>query len=302
MTPSPDDKQLKRKKDEISEFQEELLKNSKILEDNFNSINIKSETEKTGKRVGLQDNWGSFVDNTQNIISKWESDLRELNQKIIKKRKEKKRRLILGERINNNLIDTFFSNQKKEFNKKLKELESEISNEKPLTPREIRQYRRLKRWKKRQDIKDQRREMLERLRLEKLELSEELQDENIGLKERRKKLQGDYFKEQRELRKNIAQKKRKQRAIIKQKRLQTFKEITAEKQQIRKDNWNKFIRLQQRKTQRFIKFQNRLWWKGYLNFLLEVILIVGLLLFVLWIFQLIGVNLIGMAQNLFSSG
>ena len=302
MTPSPDDKQLKRKKDEISEFQEELLKDSKILEDNFDSINEESKKKKNVKEMGLQNNWGSFVDNTQNIISKWESDLRELNQKILKKRKEKKRRLILGERINNNLINTFFSNQRKEFNKKLKELESEISDEKPLTPREIRQYRRLRRWKKRQEIKDQRREMIEKHRLEKLELSEEIQDENLGLKEKRKKLQEDYFREQRKLRKNIAQKRRKQKAIINQKRLQTFKEITAEKQQIRKENWDKFIRLQQRKTQRFIKFQNRLWWKGYLNFLLEVILIVGLLLFVLWIFQLIGVNLIGMAQNLFSSG
>ncbi len=300
MTPFPDDKKNK-KKDEISKLENQLLEDSKILEERFNSIKMKNENEESPKTTRLQENWEIFIKNTQNMLNKWESDWKELNRKKIEKRKERKRRIILGERINNGLINAFFSNQKKAFNKKLEELEAGISDDQPLTPKEIRQHRRLKRWKKRQELNDQRKEMLKEHRLEKLESSEERQASRSEFLEKKKNIQKDYYKEQQANRQIIAQEKREQRSALIQKRRKASKEITSEKQQVRKDNWNKFIRLQQRKTQRFLKFQNRLWWKGYFTFIIEVLLIVGFIVFILWIFQLIGINLIELTQNLFSS-
>ena len=93
----------------------------KILKKKFNSLETEKENMESPKTTRIQENWKKFVGNTQKIIKNWESDWKELNQKNIKKRKERKRRIILGEKINKGLIDTFFSNQKKAFDKKLKE-------------------------------------------------------------------------------------------------------------------------------------------------------------------------------------
>lgn len=301
MTPFPDDKKNK-KKDEISKLENQLLEDSKKLEERFNSIKLENENNDSPKPTKLQENWENFVKNTQNMLNKWESDWKELNQKKIDLRKERKRKIILGERINNGIINAFFTNQKKAFNEKLEELEAGITNDQPLTPKEIRQYRRLKRWKKRQELRDQRKEILKMQRLERLELSEETQTNRSDFLDKKREIQKGYLKEQKDNRQNIVQDKKEQRSVFIQKRKETSKEIFAEKHQVRKQNWNRFIKLQQRKTQRFFKFQNRLWWKGYFTFLLEVILIVGFILFLLWIFQLVGVNLIDLIQNLFSSG
>lgn len=298
MTPFPDDKKNK-KKDEISKLQDELLEDSKILKEKFNSIETENENKESPKTIRAQENWENFVGNTQNVINKWESNWKELNRKNIEKRKERRRKIILGERINKGLVNTFFSNQKKAFNNKLKELEAGISDDQPLTPKEKREFRRLKRWEKRQDLKDQRKQMIKKHRLEKFELSEEGQANRRDFLEQKKNIQKNYSKEQQENRQFIAKEKREQRANFSQKRKESFKKTTAEKQQMRKENWNRFVRMQRRKTQRFMKFQNRLWWKGYLTFLLEVTLIVAFLAFLLWIFQLIGVDLIELTQNLF---
>ena len=298
MTPFPDDKKNK-KKDEISKLQNELLEDSKILKEKFNSIETENEKKESPETTKIQENLEKFVGNTQNVINKWESDWKVLNQKNIEKRKERRRKIILGERINNGVVNTFFSNQKKAFNKKLKELEEGISNDQPLTPKEIRKFRRLKRWEKRQELKDQRKQMIKKHRLKNLELSEETQANRRDFLEQKKNIQKNYSKEQKENRQFIAKEKREHKSDFSQKRKESFKEITTEKKQMRKENWNRYIRMQRRKTQRFMKFQNRLWWKGYLTFLLEVILIVAFLAFLLWIFQLIGVDLIELTQNLF---
>ncbi len=300
MTTFPDDKKSK-KKDEISKLQNELIENSKILEEEFNSIEIKNETKESPKTSKGKENWENFAKNTQNIVNKWESDWKELNQKKIEKRKERKRRRILGERINKGFIDTFFSNQKKAFNKKLEELEEGVSDDHPLTPKEIRQHRRLKRWEKRQELRNQRKQISREHRLEKFELSEETKANRRDFLESKKNIKKDYYKEQQENRQIIAQDRKEQRSVLSKNRKEASKEISTERQQVRKENWNRFLRLQKRKTQRFMKFQNRLWWKGYFTFLVEIILIVGFILFVLWIFQLIGVNLIELTQDLFSS-
>jgi hypothetical protein len=277
------------------------LEDSKILEERFNSIKLKNDNKESPKTIKTQKNWENFIKNTQSMLNKWESDWKELNQKKLEKRRERKRKIILGERINNGIINIFFSNQKKAFNKKLEELEAGISDNQPLTPREIRQHRRLKRWKKRQELRDQRKEILKERRLEKLDSSEERQANQKEFLEKKKNLKKDYFQEQKVNRKIITKEKKEQRSELIQKRREVNKEITSEKQQVRKENWNRFLRLQRRKRKRFTKFQNRLWWKGYFTFLLEILLIVGLVLFVLWIFQLVGVNIVELIQNLFSS-
>jgi len=300
MTTFPDDKKNK-KKDEIANLEKQLLEDSKILEERFNSIKFKNDNDESPKMTRTQENRENFIKNTQSMFNKWESDWKELNQKKIEKRRERKRRIILGERINNGIINAFFSNQKKAFTKKLEELEAGISDDQPLTPKEIRQHRRLKRWKKRQELRDQRKEILKERRLERLDLSEEKQASRREFLEKKKNIKKDYYQEQQVNRKIVGKEKKEQRFELTQKRKSTSKEITSEKQQVRKDNWNRFLRLQRRKRQRFMKFQNRLWWKGYLTFLLEILLIVGLVLFVLWIFQLAGVNLVELIQNLFSS-
>ncbi|MHA1476375.1 MAG: hypothetical protein ACTSQ5_14470 [Promethearchaeota archaeon] len=300
MTTFPDDKKNK-KKDEISNLENQLMEDSKILEERFNSIKLKTDGEESPKTTRTQENWENFIKNTQSMLKKWESDWKELNQKKIEKRRERKRKIILGERINNGIINIFFSDQKKAFNKKLEELEAGISDDQPLTPKEIRQHRRVKRWKKRQELRDQRKEILKEHRLEKLDSSEERQANRREFLEKKKNIQKDYYKEQQANRQIVAKEKKEQRAELIQKRRETTKEITSEKQQVRKDNWNRFLRLQRRKRQRFMKFQNRLWWKGYFTFLLEILLLVGFILFILWIFNLVGVNIIELIQNLFPS-
>ena len=300
MTPFPDDKKNK-KKDEISKLENQLLEDSKKLEERFSSIKLENDNKESPKTTKMQENWDNFVKNTQSMLNKWESDWKELNQKRIEKRKERRRKIIIGERINTGIINAFFSNQKKAFNDKLEELEAGYADDKPLTPKEIRQHRRLKRWKKRQELRDQRKQILQKHRLENLEASEESQTNRRDFLEKKKNLQKDYYKEQHSNRQIIGQEKREQRSALLQKRKEAAKEISTEKQQVRKENWNKFIRLQKRKTERFLKFQNRLWWKGYFTFLLEIILIVGFILFILWIFQLVGVNIIELIENLFSS-
>ena len=301
MTPFPNDKK-KKKKDEISKIENQLLEDSKILEERFNSIKLEIENNDSPKTTKIQKKWQGFVKDTQYMLDKWESDWKDLNQKKIEQRKERKRKIILGERINNGIINAFFTNQKKAFTKKLEELEAGYADDQPLTPKEIRQYRRLKRWKKRQELRNQRKEIFKLQRLERLELSEEKQVNRRDFLEKKKNIRKGYVEDHQEKKQNIVQDRKAQRTKVIQKRKEVNKEISAEKKQVRKQNWNRFVKLQQRKRQRFFKFQNRLWWKGYFTFLLEVILIVGFILFILWIFQLVGVNIIELIQNLFSSG
>lgn len=300
MTPFPDDKK-KKKKNEISNLENQLMEDSKILEERFNSIKFKYDNVESPKTTRTQENWENFIKNTQSMLNKWESDWKELNQKKLEKRRERKRKIILGERINNGIINAFFNNQKKAFNKKLEELEEGISDDQPLTPKEIRQHRRLKRWKKRQELRDQRKEILKEHKLEKFDSTGEKQANRKEFLAKKKNIQKDYYKERQVNRQITAKEKKEQRTELIQKRREAAKEITSEKQQVRKDNWNRFLRLQRRKRQRFIKFQNRLWWKGYFTFILEVLLIVGFILFILWIFNLVGVNIIELIENLFSS-
>jgi len=117
MTTFPDDKKNK-KKDEISNLEKQLMEDSKILEERFDSIKFKNDNVQSPKTTKTQENWENFIKNTQSMLNKWESDWKELNQKKLEKRRERKRKIILGERINNGLINAFFSNQKKAYTKK----------------------------------------------------------------------------------------------------------------------------------------------------------------------------------------
>ena len=77
------------------------------------------------------------------------------------------------------------------------------------------------------------------------------------------------------------------------------KQFRDESKQLRKRNWQQYVRRSRRRRKRFIHFQNRLWWKGYVTFLAWIVSIFLVLIGIFYLFQLFDINLIEVAQNLY---
>ena len=54
--------------------------------------------------------------------------------------------------------------------------------------------------------------------------------------------------------------------------------------------WNRFMEGQKKSYDRFVGFSNRLWWKGYLNFLLWMIFIIVILISVIYVLNYFGIT------------
>lgn len=83
--------------------------------------------------------------------------------------------------------------------------------------------------------------------------------------------------------------------IEKKEHTQQFRE---ESKELRKRNWEQYVRRQRRRTKRFMKFQNRLWWKGYLTLLAWIVSIFLILVALFYLFKAMGIDLIEVFQNL----
>jgi hypothetical protein len=55
------------------------------------------------------------------------------------------------------------------------------------------------------------------------------------------------------------------------------------------NNWNTFLEGQQQSYDRFSRMSNRMWWKGYLNFLLWMIFMIAIIMGVIFILKYFGI-------------
>jgi hypothetical protein len=69
------------------------------------------------------------------------------------------------------------------------------------------------------------------------------------------------------------------------------KENVQKTMQVMSESWNNMMTQQKESAKHFEKMSNRLWWKGYVNFLLWILLIVFIFTGVMWIFQQIGFDI-----------
>ena len=76
------------------------------------------------------------------------------------------------------------------------------------------------------------------------------------------------------------------------------KQFREESKELRKRNWQQYVRRQRRRTKRFMKYQNRLWWKGYLTFLAWILSIFLILVAIFYLFKSMGIDLIEVFQNI----
>jgi hypothetical protein len=100
-----------------------------------------------------------------------------------------------------------------------------------------------------------------------------------------------------ESKKGIADRRQeaKDHRIEKKDHTQQFRE---ESKELRKRNWQQYVRRQRRRTKRFMKFQNRLWWKGYLTLLAWILTIFLILVGIFYLFKALGIDLIELFQTI----
>ena len=75
------------------------------------------------------------------------------------------------------------------------------------------------------------------------------------------------------------------------------KEIHSSIKEERQKNWRRYRIRQRRRTKRFMKFRNRVWWKGYLTILGWILLIFVVVLGIFYLFKAMGINLIELLQG-----
>lgn len=56
------------------------------------------------------------------------------------------------------------------------------------------------------------------------------------------------------------------------------------------EGWNRFMSGQKKSYNRFMRFSNRLWWKGYLNFLLWMIFMIAVIIAVIYVLNFFGIT------------
>ncbi|MHA1887249.1 MAG: hypothetical protein ACTSX0_04435, partial [Promethearchaeota archaeon] len=166
-------------------------------------------------------------------------------------------------------LKAFFIQQQKEFRQKLAEIE--------------------------QNRKEKRQKIQQITKL----THKELQLQNQTIMQENRELQQKI----REHRRTLRLKRRAARQARQQMSTQMRKEYLTETQQIRQQSWNRFLRQQRRRTERFLKYSNRLWWRGYLSLLAWIVGIFLILMGIFYIFKFLGIDLIGLVlQNTTNAG
>jgi hypothetical protein len=144
----------------------------------------------------FQNQWDSFVNSTQSVLKKWQTDWDTINKKNIEKFQKSSGNFQNRLKESNEKTKEFFENQNKAFETKIKSMESEIK---------------------------------------------EQQSES--------------------------------------------KSDSKETMDLLQNNWKRFVGGQQNSYDKFVKFQNRLWWKGYMNFCAWMMFVAVIIIVVIKILQ-----------------
>ncbi|WP_457557905.1 hypothetical protein [Candidatus Harpocratesius sp.] len=218
----------------------------------------------------MNDAWLQFSQKTQNSLEQAQEERFLQEEKRLAKRVKNKKiferrhkRLILRQKRDRRRIKAFFEHQQEEFRQKLKEIEQD-------------------RRKKRQQVRQIEKKTLQETRLQNEAILQENRELQQKIREHRRALR---------IKRRAARKARRQMAV------QMHKEYISETQQIRQQNWERFIRRQRRQTERFVKFSNRLWWQGYISLLAWIVGIFLILMAIFYIFKALGVNLFDLISN-----
>ncbi len=213
----------------------------------------------------FEQKWEEFSGNTQKTLESWQEERlaqrearikqRFKNQKLRQNRLEHLQQQRQKERAQ---VQAFFGTQKEDFRQKLQELEGDRQTR----AQERRNVRRL--------------------------YTKESQLRNRAVAQSRQvtrqKLRGQR-RTVRVKRSSALQARRNMKHGIRQ-------EYVAETKELRQENWQNYVQHQKKQTQKFFKFQNRLWWRGYLSLLAWVFGIFILAIAIIYIFRLLGIDLI----------
>ncbi|MHA1675377.1 MAG: hypothetical protein ACTSYI_17335 [Promethearchaeota archaeon] len=224
----------------------------------------------SSKPADLEKKLDNFGHNSQKELTSWQENQdkqreeriqrRIKNQKIRQKRQE---RMQHRRQKNQTRTQEFFKKQKEEFKAKMQELEVQRQNR----------------------VKD-------RKNIAKLSNAEsKLQNQAIHAESQNIQ---DQIREHRQDLRQKRQAARKTRLNYKQ---DIRKNYQTETKEIQQKNWNRFTRRQKRRTERFFKFQNRLWWRGYLSLLAWILGIFLILMAIIYIFKLMDIDLLGVISS-----
>lgn len=209
--------------------------------------------------------WAEYSENTQKQMElaqeqKFHSQNEQLMKRIKNPKRLERRQKVLKRRqqLERERLKEFFTKQQELFRQKLREME------------------------------DERKEKLQQIRQIEKTTQEERRLQNQAIVKENRELQRKI----REHRKALRIKRMAARRARQQMGKEIRKEYLTETQQIRQQSWNRFLRQQRRRTERFVKFSNRLWWRGYLTLLGWIVGIFLILMGIFYIFKFLGIDLI----------
>lgn len=246
----------------------QIFKNSKSQSQDIKQPFQSSQKESSENEINKA--WLQFSQSTQNSLEQAQEERFLQEEKRLEKRVKNKKvferrhkRLLQRQERDRRRIKAFFEHQQEEFKQKLNEIE---------------QSRR----EKRQLVRQIEKKTLQEARLQNEAILQENRELQQKIREHRRALR---------IKRRAARKARRQMAV------QMQKEYISETQQIRQQNWERFIRRQRRQTERFVKFSNRLWWRGYISLLAWIVGIFLVLMAIFYIFKGLGVNLFDLISN-----
>ncbi|MHA1613072.1 MAG: hypothetical protein ACTSYU_13525 [Promethearchaeota archaeon] len=224
----------------------------------------------SSKPADLENKLNVFVQNSQKEIASWQESqnkrreerikVRIKNQKIRQKRQE---RMQHRRQRSKARTQEFFKKQQEEFKAKIQELEIQRQNR----------------------VKD-RKNIAKLIRTE------------SNLQNKANIAESQNIQDQiRQHRQEIRQKRQAARKTRRKYKQDARKDYQNETKEIQQKNWNRFTRRQKRRTERFFKFQNRLWWRGYLSLLAWVLGIFLILMAIIYIFKLMDIDLLEVVSN-----
>ena len=223
----------------------------------------------------LQQKWENFRTSTQMALQTWQQQLEATQQKNLQLQQERRKvrqidRTLRQERQHqavirrNEQLKHFFEQQQQEFQKKLLQLQQKSSVQ--------------------------------------TQTSTQIQVEQDQLRVLEDEKRSQLIQDQQQTSRDLIAKRRLTHQNLQRSRKLRRKQAAQQNQELLKQNWDRFVRIQQRKTERYVKFSNRLWWKGYFNFMIWIVVIVGVLLGIIYLFDYFGINLIALAQKYLKVG
>lgn len=254
----------------IEELNNTITEDVSKLDHQLKQLEENSEAKKDQNLPKAQQEWTNVVDSTKNMFGKWQKDWKTTHEANMTKIKEKqvesknrqetrrKRRLEKQKKINEK-VDHFFKSQQALFEDKIRQMENQFKEDQAKMKQKA-----LDRQQKLQDQKQNRIDQREKKKEENQQariLRKELHEQNI-------------------------QQKQDNRLDKKRQKL----EYQIQSREMRQESWDKFSKRQQKRTRRFLKFQNRLWWKGYFTFMAWILMILIVIVGIGFILNYIGFN------------